>query len=114
MSIKKPVIILICLIASGFAKAQSQVLEAYVQEGIKSNLQLQQEQLNYDKSVENLNLAKALFLPQLSANSSYSWAHGGRKITIPVGDLMNPVYSTLNQLTGTNAFPQIQNSNTQF
>jgi outer membrane protein len=96
------------------AIAQSQILEAYIQEGVKGNLQLRQEELSYERSVENLNVARALFLPQLSANTSYSWAHGGRKITIPVGDLMNPVYSTLNQLTGTNAFPQIQNSSTQF
>jgi outer membrane protein len=114
MSIKKPLITLICLLSFRMTIAQSQILDAYIQEGVKSNLQLLQEDLNYEKSVENLNVARALFLPQLSANTSYSWAHGGRKITIPVGDLMNPVYSTLNQLTGTNAFPQIQNSTTQF
>jgi outer membrane protein len=114
MSIKKPLIIYLCLFMVAFAKGQSPVLEAYIQEGIKSNLQLQQEQLNYEKSVENLHAARALFLPQVSANSSYSWANGGRKISIPVGDLMNPVYSTLNTLTGTNQFPQIENSTTQF
>jgi outer membrane protein TolC len=114
MRIKKPVITALCLIVVGFVGAQSPILEGYVQEGIKSNLQLQQEQLNYDKSVQNLNLARALFLPQVSANSSYTWADGGRQITIPVGDLMNPVYSTLNQLTGTNNFPQIENSTTTF
>jgi outer membrane protein len=96
------------------SNAQSPILEAYIEQGIKSNLQLQQEQLSYERSVENLHLARALFFPQLSANSSYSWADGGRKISIPVGDLMNPVYSTLNTLTGTNQFPQIENSTTQF
>src|SRR5260221_1594002 len=85
-----------------------------IQQGLKNNLQLQQEQLNYERSMENLTQAKALFLPHISANSSYQFADGGRKITIPVGDLMNPVYSTLNQLTGTNNFPQIGNSTTNF
>jgi outer membrane protein len=108
MSIKKPLIIVVFLHAFNLTYAQSQVLEGYIQQGVKNNLQLQQEDLNYEKSVQNLQLAKSLFFPQLSANSSYSWAHGGRKI--PIGDLVNPVYSTLNQLTGTNKFPQIENS----
>lgn len=94
--------------------AQSSILDQYIQEGLKSNLQLQQEQLNYDKSVENLGLAKALFMPQVSAIANYTLAGGGRKIQFPVGDLLNPVYTTLNQLTGTSAFPQIANVNEQF
>jgi outer membrane protein TolC len=91
-----------------------QVLEAYIQQGLKNNLQLQQEQLNYERSVENLAQAKALFLPYAGINASYQLADGGRKITIPVGDLVNPVYTTLNQLTGTNKFPQISNQTTNF
>ncbi len=94
--------------------AQSQVLEAYIQEGLKSNLQLQQEQLNYEKSTQNLALSRALFFPQVAASGAYTLAGGGRKIQFPVGDLLNPVYSTLNQLTNTNSFPQIENVNTQF
>ena len=96
------------------AMAQSPVLDNYIQLGLKSNLQLQQEQLNYERSVQNLELARALFFPQISANASYGFAEGGRKISIPVGDLMNPVYSTLNSLTGTDNFPQIKNVNEQF
>jgi len=97
-----------------FAYAQSPVLESYIQQGLKNNLQLQQEQLNYERSMENLAQAKALFLPYVGVNASYQFADGGRKISIPVGDLMNPVYSTLNQLTHSNQFPQIGNSNTNF
>lgn len=90
------------------------ILEGYIQEGLKSNLQLKQEQLNYERSLENLAQARALFLPYAGVNASYQLADGGRKITIPVGDLMNPVYATLNQLTGTNKFPQIANESTNF
>ena len=96
------------------AQGQSGVLENYISEGLKNNLQLQQEALNVEKSFSGLSQSRSLFLPQVSANSSYTLANGGRTITIPVGDLMNPVYSTLNQLTGTNNFPQIENSTTQF
>ena len=96
------------------AHAQGPVLEGYVQEGLKSNLQLKQEQMSYERSVENLNQARALFFPLVQANASYSLADGGRKIEFPVGDLLNPVYSTLNQFTGTGAFPQVENVSIQF
>ena len=96
------------------AQGQSGVLENYISEGLKNNLQLQLEALNVEKSFSGLSQSRSLFLPQVSANSSYTLANGGRTITIPVGDLVNPVYSTLNQLTGTNNFPQIENSTTQF
>ena len=96
------------------AGAQSAVLEGYIQEGLKSNLQLQQEQLSYEKSVDNLGLARSLFMPQVSAIANYTLAGGGRKIQFPVGDLLNPVYATLNQLTNSTAFPQIANVNEQF
>ena len=98
----------------GVLRAQSTILDNYIQEGIKSNLQLKQEELNYQRSIENLHVAQSLFLPQVSANASYSLANGGRKISIPVGNLLNPVYSTLNSLTRTENFPQIENSNIQF
>jgi outer membrane protein len=94
--------------------AQSPVLEGYIQEGLQSNLQLKQEQLNYQRSVEQFNQARALFYPQLSANASYTLAGGGRTIQFPVGDLLNGVYTTLNQLTDSETFPQLENVDVQF
>lgn len=102
-----------------WALAQSPVLEAYIQQGLKNNLQLQQEQLNYERSIENLAQAKALFLPYAGVNASYQLADGGRKISIPVGDLVNPVYANLNQINsqlnnGAPAYPMISNQTTNF
>ncbi len=94
--------------------AQSPVLEGYIQEGLQSNLQLKQEQLNYERSVEQFNQARALFYPQVSANASYTFAGGGRTIQFPVGDLLNGVYATLNQLTDSQTFPQLENVDVQF
>lgn len=105
---------LLLLFSRLFAVGQSTVLDSYVQQGLKSNLQLQQEQLNFERSAQNLHLARALFFPQVSANASYMLADGGRKIEFPVGDLLNPVYSTLNNITGTTNFPQIANVTQQF
>jgi outer membrane protein len=102
-----------------FASSQSLVLESYIQQGLKNNLQLQQEQLNYERSLENLAQARAMFLPYVFANGSYQLADGGRKISIPVGDLVNPVYANLNQIntalnTGAPQYPIIANQTTNF
>ncbi|HMJ71066.1 MAG TPA: TolC family protein [Cyclobacteriaceae bacterium] len=107
--------LIILLISAAFTQAHSQsILETYIEEGLKSNLQLKQEQLNYEKSVEGLNVARSLFLPQVALNANYTLANGGRKIELPLGDLLNPVYTTLNKLTDSNGFPQLQNQSIQF
>lgn len=105
--------ILLASVVFSHASAQT-VLQSYIDEGLKSNLQLKQEQLNYEKSVESLNIARSYILPQVALNANYTLAHGGRKIDLPLGDLMNPVYATLNKLTDSNQFPQLENQSIQF
>lgn len=116
---KRKILLLTILASWQWALAQSPVLEAYIQQGLKNNLQLRQEQLNYERSIENLAQAKALFLPYAGVNASYQLADGGRKISIPVGDLVNPVYANLNQINsqlnnGAPAYPMISNQTTNF
>lgn len=89
------------------------VLEAYLKQGVASNLQLQQEELNYQRSIQGLAIARSYFMPNLLVNANYTLAGGGRTIQFPVGDLLNPVYATLNQITGSDRFPQIANVNEQ-
>ncbi|NJO25856.1 MAG: TolC family protein, partial [Bacteroidia bacterium] len=55
-----------------------------------------------ENSLVALKEARSLFLPTTWFETQYTLANGGRTIDIPVGNLMNPVYKTLNQLTGTN------------
>lgn len=97
-----------------YLPAQNNVLEKYIQEGLQSNLSLKQKQSSYEKSIQILKEAKGMFLPNLSFNARYSLADGGRVIEFPVGDMMNSVYSTLNQLTHTNQFPQLENKRIPF
>ena len=97
-----------------YLQAQNNVPEKYIREGLQSNLTLKQKQASYEKSIFALKEAKGLFLPNLSFNARYSVADGGRIIDFPVGDMLNPVYSTLNQMTQTNQFPQIENEEIQF
>ncbi|NUQ82906.1 MAG: TolC family protein [Bacteroidetes bacterium] len=93
-------------------KAQM-VLESYVRQALESNLMLKQAELSEKQAREKLSQARALFFPDLTLMSDYTRADGGRSINIPVGTLLNPVYSTLNQLTGTSGFPQIKNVSEQ-
>ena len=99
---------LIPLIGSG-----QQVPEEYISDGLNNNLVLQEKKVSLEKSLVSLKEAKSLFLPTTWVEGQYSLAQGGRSIDIPVGDLVNPVYKTLNQLTGTNSFPTIKNVSEQ-
>lgn len=92
----------------------SAILEEYVRVGLSNNLALQQQQLDLQKAQESIRQAKSLFYPTLSFQASYTRAVGGRNIDLPIGDLLNPVYTTLNQITQSSAFPQIENQQIQF
>lgn len=94
--------------------AQDDILKQYIKTGLEHNLALKQEQLNYNKSLAIVKEAKSLFYPELNLNARYSVADGGRMIEIPVGDLMNPVYSTLNEIIQQQKFPQINNEEIPF
>jgi len=97
-----------------FLQAQNSYLEAYISEGLDSNKGLKQKQLDYAGDLSALKEAKGLFFPDISMNARYTVSRGGRTIEFPVGDLLNPVYSTLNMLTGTEYFPQIENQEFSF
>ena len=101
--------LLMLIAGTGIQAQHSPILEEYVQEGLKSNLALKQENLELRKVAENIQQAKALFYPRVTFAPTYSLAAGGRRLQFPVGDLLNPVYSTLNKLTQTSVFPQIEN-----
>ncbi|ADB41972.1 TolC family protein [Spirosoma linguale] len=90
----------------------SAVLEGYVREGLTNNLALRQESLEISRVTESLNQAKSLFYPRVAFSPTYSLAAGGRRLEFPVGDLLNPAYKALNQLTGADRFPtNIENVN---
>jgi outer membrane protein len=95
------------------ANAQ-QALDEYIEIGLKNNLVLQQKNISLEKAMLSLKIANGMFSPSLTLLGNFLSGTGGRSISFPVGDLLNPVYSTLNQITGTDNFPQIENVNQNF
>lgn len=93
-------------------------LEACVQQALASNSALQAQDFAVEAALEALAAARARHAPVLSLNARYTVSDGGRTIEIPTGDLVNPVYRSLNQLTAGSAtptqFPEIANSEIRF
>ena len=84
---------------------QNIILENYIRTGLNNNLALKQKTFSLNKSLAVLDEARGMFLPSISINARYTRAGGGRTIDIPVGDLVNPIYTGLNQILGTNVYP---------
>lgn len=95
----------------------AQNLENYIETGLQNNLALQQKQVDYEIASKALKEAKGLFFPEVSIHARYTVAAGGRVIEFPIGDLMNPVYQSLNQLMQLppqNQFPMLDNEEIPF
>ncbi|AXQ31001.1 TolC family protein [Solimonas sp. K1W22B-7] len=91
------------------ARVQDDPLAGFIAEALANNAALGAQNASVQARFQALREARAQRLPQLDLKARYSVADGGRTIDFPAGDLLNPVYATLNQLTGTQQFPQIQN-----
>jgi outer membrane protein len=102
------------LLAVVSSTLSAQTLDDYVQEGLKSNLVLQQKNVSLQQAQQSLQIAKSYFLPSVNVLADYTSGEGGRSIEIPVGDLLNPVYTSLNQMTQSDAFPQVENVKQNF
>lgn len=110
-------LLLIWLIACSISSMQAQenVLNQYIKQGLSSNLNLIKEQIALNQQQAKVDEAYGNFLPKVSFQADYLLAAGGRDIAFPIGDIMNPVYGTLNQLTGENQFPtNLENVQEQF
>jgi outer membrane protein len=93
------------ILTTSLLQAGESVLTQYVDEALQNNLALKQQQFSLEKSLAALKEARGLFLPSVGINARYSRAGGGREIEFPVGDLVNPIHQTLNQLLQQPVFP---------
>lgn len=109
-----PVLALLFLLTASAFSQTSPVLDEYIRQGFSNNLALQQQNLDLQKSLAAVREARSLFYPTVQFNANYTMAAGGRKIDFPIGDLLNPVYGTLNDITQSNQFPMLENQQIQF
>ncbi|KAA3629032.1 MAG: hypothetical protein DWQ02_18815 [Bacteroidetes bacterium] len=86
--------------------ASAQDFTQLVQKSWSNNEQLKAQYFQLQQAEAALREAKSMYGPTVSFGAQYTLAAGGREIDFPVGDLLNPVYSTLNQLTASIIFPQ--------
>jgi len=89
-------------------------LEKYIETGLKNNLVLQEKNISLESALNALKTANSFFFPSMDFKGDYQSGDGGRSISFPVGDMLNPVYRTLNQLTSGNEFPDISNVEINF
>jgi outer membrane protein len=94
------------------------VIDAYVREGLKSNLALRAQSLEVERAEAALDGARARYFPEAGFAARYSRSEGGRTIELPLGDALNPAYQTLNDLLVQQGqqpqFPVVQNETINF
>lgn len=98
-NLKMRINIFIFLLLGCFALKSQDIPDEFIKIGLESNIVLKQKNNDYQKSIYALKEARGFFMPSLSINARYSIAEGGRTIDFPVGDMLNPVYYTLNKIS---------------
>ena len=88
-------------------------LRQVLDDALAANLELQAGEAGVRQRYAALDQARARYLPVVDFDARYSVANGGRTIEFPVGDLLNPVYATLDDLLVQSgqppAFPRVRN-----
>jgi len=102
------------LVYCNYGRSQTNSLEAYIEEGLSNNLVVQQRNISLQNAIIALREAKSRYLPSLDFQFLYTTSQGGRQTDLPVGDMLNPVYTALNTFIGNNVFPQIENQTINF
>lgn len=100
-------------VLTGKSAAQT-VLDAYIDSALQRNVVVQQKNISLQQASYALRIARGLFSPTIGFQASYQTADGGRDIQFPLGDLLNGAYATLNQLTQSQNFPQLENQKINF
>ena len=90
-----------------------QGLQSLLDEALLANLELRASGASVQQRLAALDQARARYLPVIDFAARYSVADGGRTIDFPVGDLLNPVYETLDEMLVAQGqppqFPRVRN-----
>jgi len=98
-------LMILLLFGTVLLDAQSTILEEYVNIALVENLSIRSAKLEQNKQTSKIDQAQTLWNPKVGLSANYLLAEGGRNLVFPIGDLFNPAYATLNQLTNSNEFP---------
>ncbi len=108
-------ILLLALIALLSYNVNGQkILQQYVDQAIQNNLQVKEKKILESKQELMVEEASRYYRPEINFMGNYTLAAGGRSFDLPIGTLLNPIYSTLNDLTDTHNFPSVENQKISF
>ncbi|HMQ07058.1 MAG TPA: TolC family protein [Saprospiraceae bacterium] len=105
----KWILIALILPVAGLSQGYKSILDSYIEMGILGSHQLKGLQWKTEKALYAVEEAKSANYPSVDFLTNYFLAGGGRTVDFPAGDLLNPVFSTLNQIVGSDEFPMLQN-----
>jgi hypothetical protein len=102
------------VLATIFGLRAQTILEDYVDLAIRNHPLVREKLAMEEKQQYALSHARKLAGPDLKFLTQYTVAHGGRSIDLPIGSLLNGVYSTLDSIAGRNIFPRLENETISF
>jgi outer membrane protein TolC len=111
-NIRKSLIWLLMFGVSGVVHTQQ--FDPLIRKTWDNNHQLKAKEFELNQARAALAEAKAMYRPSVTFGTQYTLAAGGRSIDFPIGDLLNPVHSELNELTSSQKFPTLQNQTILF
>jgi len=114
MNRKVKIVLGLFFVIHGLGWSQENILDDYIRIGLENNIVVKQRNISLSNATLALRRAKSLYLPSIDFQFLYTTSQGGRQIDLPVGDMLNPVYSILNSFIGSNAFPMIENQTVNF
>ncbi|MEM6769604.1 MAG: TolC family protein [Bacteroidota bacterium] len=114
-TVHKIIAVHLLLVLPLLVAAQDPVLDAYIALALEQNPAIQASRLVENARAITVELAAANRRVSVDLKSDYLLSAGGRRIALPIGDLFNPTYATLNQLTASEQFPtDLENVNERF
>ncbi len=110
----KKITLLLLLINTISFEVRSQSFDRLIRKAWDKDENLKAKYFQLNSAALSIKEAKSMYGPTLGFGLQYTLAVGGRTIPFPIGDLLNPVYSSLNKLTQSDNFKPTENVKINF